>query len=106
MKKRAYSATDIMHVDWQRILKSRTGQEAVVGVDVGKLDIRVVLRWADGAFERPWAVDNPGQIGALVAAVVGRLSADGRRPAVRVAMESTGTYGDALRQALADAKVG
>ena len=105
MKKRAYSATDIMHVDWQRILKSRTGQEAVVGVDVGKLDIRVVLRWADGAFERPWAVDNPGQIGALVAAVVGRLSADGRRPAVRVAMESTGTYGDALRQALADAKV-
>ena len=102
MKKRAYSATDIMHVDWQQILASRAGQAAVVGVDVGKLEVRAVLRWADGTFERPWAVDNPGQVAALVAAVA-RLS-DGRSP-VRVAMESTGTYGDALRQALADAEV-
>src|SRR5829696_9301884 len=101
MRKRAYSATDIMHVDWHKILGEprRAGQAAVVGVDVGKLEMRAVLRWADGTFERPWAVDNPGQIGALVAAVA-RLSDDGRRPAVRVAMESTGTYGDALRQAL------
>src|SRR5690349_4647810 len=109
MKKRVYSATDIMHVDWQRILMSRAGQEAVVGVDVGKLEMRAVLRWADGTFERPWGVANPGQVGALVDRV-GELArggggggGGGRR--VRVAMESTGTYGDALRQALADAGV-
>jgi transposase len=90
MKKRVYSAIDIMHVDWQRILSSRTGQEAsvvVVGVDVGKLEMRAVLRWADGTFERPWSVANPARIGALVERV-GELARGGRR--VRVAMESTG----------------
>jgi hypothetical protein len=103
MKKRVYSATDIMHVDWHKILEPRrSGEEAVVGVDVGKLDMRAVLRWPDGSFERPWAVANPAQIGTLVNGV-GELARDGRR--VRVAMESTGTYGDALRQALADAGV-
>jgi len=105
MKKRVYSATDIMHVDCHKILEPRRfGEEAVVvvGVDVGKLDMRAVLRWADGTFERPWAVANPGQIGVLVERI-GHL-AQSCRP-VRVAMESTGTYGDALRQALADAGV-
>jgi transposase len=102
MKKRVYSATDIMHVDWHKILEPRRfGEEAVVGVDVGKLDMRAVLRWADGTFERPWAVANPGQIAVLVERI-GHL-AQSRR--LRVAMESTGTYGDALRQALADARV-
>jgi transposase len=103
MKKRVYSATDIMHVDWHKITESHAGQECVVGVDVGKLDMRAVLRWADGSFERPWAVRNPEQVPALVAAVA--RVADGGRRRVRVAMESTGTYGDPLRQALADAGV-
>jgi transposase len=94
-----------MHVDCHKILQPRrSGEEAVVvGVDVGKLDMRAVLRWGDGTFERPWAVANPEQIGVLVERIVGELARGGRR--VRVAMESTGTYGDALRQALADAGI-
>ena len=102
MKKRVYSATDIMHVDWQKIREPRSDQEAVLGADVGKLEMRLVLRWKDGTFERPWAVRNPGQIAVLVERI-GALSQAGHR--LRVAMESTGTYGDALRQALADAKI-
>jgi transposase len=106
MKKRAYSAVNIMHVDWDKILvESRVGQAAVVGADVGKHDVRVVLRWADGSFERPWSVATPGQVPTLVDAVVRRLAPGRPGSPVRVAMESTGTYGDALRQALSDAGV-
>src|SRR5262249_45753579 len=68
------------------------------GVDVGKFDLFVVCRWDDGRFERPWRVRNPQEIPALVALVT-RIKAE--RKAL-VAMEPSGTYGDALRQALAD----
>jgi hypothetical protein len=34
----------------------------VVGVDVGKFQLAAVGRWADGRFERPWRVANPGQV--------------------------------------------
>lgn len=57
-----------------------------------------MCRWADGHFERPWRVANPSALPTLVD-LRQRLAAD--RPFV-VAMESSGTYGDALRQALAD----
>src|SRR5262249_52244400 len=55
-------------------------------------------RWADGRFERPWRVKNPWEIPALLE-VVKRVKADRK---LVVAMESSGTYGDALRQALGD----
>jgi len=105
MKKRAYSSVNIMHVDWAKILESRAGQAAVLGADVGKHEVMLSLRWADGTFERPWSVENPGQVPAVVDAVVRRLAPGRPGAPVRVAMESTGTYGDALRQALSDAKV-
>ena len=69
-----------------------------LGVDVGKFDVLVVCRWADGRFERPWRIKNPREIATLVA-LVRQVKAD--RELV-VAMESSGTYGDALRQALGD----
>jgi transposase len=60
-----------------------------------------VVRWEDGGFERPWLVKNPEEIADFI-----RLLAEiGRGRELRVAMEPTGTYGDALRQALFDAGI-
>jgi transposase len=70
-----------------------------VGFDVGKQYVLTVARWGDGSFERPWLVNSPGEIGVLV----DLLASVARQPALRLAMEPTGTYGDVLRQALGDA---
>jgi hypothetical protein len=75
------------------------GQTVYVGFDVGKHDVLAVARWPDGHFERPWRVKNPAEIGELVG-LLSRLATEG--PLIS-AMEPTGTYGDALRQALSDA---
>src|SRR5207249_10175305 len=57
--------------------------------------------WPDGQFERPWRSDNPGEVRELTE-LLSRL-AQGR--VLVVALEPTGTYGDALRQALHGAGV-
>jgi transposase len=72
-----------------------------VGTDIGKRAIVAVVRWEDGGFERPWLVKNPEEIGELI----GLLGEMGRGRELRVAMEPTGTYGDALRQGLFDAGI-
>ena len=58
-----------------------------------------MTRWQSGDFERPWRVKTPEEIPVLVDRL--RDLAQGRP--LLIAMESTGTYGDALRQALTDA---
>jgi transposase len=70
-----------------------------VGFDVGKRYVLAVVRWENGMFERPWLVENPGEIGLLV----DQLCAIAHQRPLRLAMEPTGTYGDVLRQALSDA---
>jgi len=69
-----------------------------VGVDMGKRAFLAVVRWEDGRFERPWLVENPGEIREFV----DLLRRAGRGRELTVAMEPTGTYGDAMRQALSD----
>jgi len=100
-KKRAYRATDVKSVVLERVLESSSAGAVTIGLDVGKLEVFAVARWADGSFERPWKVKNPSEIRRLVQLF--RAVAE-ERPLV-VAMESTGTYGDALRQALTDAEL-
>jgi hypothetical protein len=85
-------------VNWDQLAQGKEGLGITLGVDVGKYSLWPVCRWADGRFERPWRVQNPEEIPALVV-LVKRMSV-GRE--LVVAMESSGTYGDALRQALAD----
>jgi len=97
MKSRAYRATNVKDVDWQRLVLGRDGQEVTVGLDVGKDHVLCVLRWRSGEFERPWRIRQPTDV-RLVAERLAWL-AQGRR--LRVAMEPTGSYGDVLRQALA-----
>jgi transposase len=98
MNRKAYRATRVNEVNWEPLARGRDGVGITLGVDVGKYTLWPVCRWADGRFERPWRVKNPEEIPALVA-LVKRMSV-GRD--LVVAMESSGTYGDALRQALAD----
>ena len=88
-------------MDWDRLARGNEGLDITLGVDVGKHTLWPVCRWVDGRFERPWRVQNPGEIPTLLA-LIQRMSL-GRK--LVVALESSGTYGDALRQALADAGI-
>jgi hypothetical protein len=99
MKSKAYRTTDVKRIDLDQLLHTRGTQAAVLGVDVSKKESRLVLRWNFDDFERPWSSRNPGEIGQVLE-LCRRLSL-GR--SFSVAMESSGTYGDALRQALSDA---
>jgi transposase len=96
MKSRAYRATDVNGIELARVLAERSAVEVHAGLDVGKESILCVLRWGRGDFERPWRVHNPQDLGRLVELLL--EVARGR--CLVVAMEPTGTYGDALRQAL------
>lgn len=98
-RRRAYRATDVKDVLWERVVQAAPEGAAVAGVDMGKYEMQAVMRWKDGSFERPWKAKNPSEIPAVVGLL--RKIAD-HRPLI-VAMESTGTYGDALRTALAAA---
>lgn len=102
MRSRAYGAIGVKQVDGQRIGLNRDGQDLVIGMDIGKYHMMAVGRWPDGSFERPWRVLNPTEIRELV----GLLSQlrHGRR--LLVGMEPSGTYGDALRQAVHDVGIG
>jgi transposase len=101
MKSKAYRAIRVNDVDWERLARGKEGVDINLGIDVGKRDLWPVCRWNCGGFERPWRVKNPEEIPSLIA-LIQRMST-GRK--LVVAMESSGTYGDALRQALADAKI-
>ena len=101
MKSKAYRGTAVNRVEASQVGVGRDGQDLMVGSDVGKYQLCAVGRWPDGAFERPWDIANPEQIPALVAL----LRQLGARHRVTVALEPSGTYGDALRQALGDASI-
>lgn len=98
-KRRAYRSTSVKKVVLEKVLESAPVGDVHVGMDVGKGEVFTVVRWADETFERPWKAENPTEVMPLVA-VLQVLAKD---RGVTIAMESTGTYGDALRQALGDA---
>lgn len=101
MRRKAYGASSVNNVDLAKVVQERDGMAVAAGIDVGKRRLFAVCRWADGRFERPWRADNPSEIGQMVT-LLQRLGA-GRK--LIVAMESSGTYGDALRQALQDGEI-
>jgi transposase len=98
-KSRAYRSTSVNKVDWNRMNRFEEQQVVHVGLDIGKFELMSVLRWPDGNFERPWEIKNPSEIGSLVDLLF-RVHESHQ---LTVAMEPTGTYGDAVRQALDDA---
>ena len=102
MKKRAYASVAVNRVQVEAVCAGRGGQGAVVGVDVGKHEVRVMLRWQDGSWGEGWKVRQPAQVLELVQ----RLGELARGRQLVVALEPTGTYGEPLRQALTEAGLG
>lgn len=99
MRSRAYASVAVKQINVDELNRGREGLAVVVGIDIGKFSLLATLRWSDGRFERPWKIANPLDIAAFVAILV-RLAV-GRK--LVVALEPSGSYGDALRQALHDA---
>src|SRR5262249_49186355 len=99
MKNKAYRATVVNRVDAAAVSQGHAGQALTIGLDIGKYRVLAVGRWPDAQFERPWLVANPDQLRDLVVLLL-QL---GEEHAVTVAVESSGTSGDPLRQALTDA---
>lgn len=99
MSKRSYRGVLVKHVEVTSVL-SRLGAGSLwVGMDIGKSEVFVVVRDSAGLFERPWKVKLPFEIPELVS----RLNVLQEQCGVTIVMESTGTYGEALRQSLTDA---
>jgi transposase len=99
VRKRAYRAVAIKYVNVNELLPNLAEGLVRVGVDVAEKELFVTLLDSSGVFQRPWKVKQPSEIGQLVQCLKSLSEA---RP-VLVAMESTGTYGDCLRQSLTDA---
>src|SRR5262249_51123332 len=99
MKSKAYRALAVNHLQLDRLLRQRHEPLVYAGLDVGKDYILCVLRWADDDFECPWRYRNPADLGRLAQLL--QSVAQGRQ--LVIALEPTGTYGDALRQALQQA---
>lgn len=94
--RKAYRAARVNHVDWQKLSSGRDGQRVVLGMDIGKYDLLGVARWPDGRFERPWRGENPGDMAAWTKLL--QTVRQGRE--LVVALEPSGVYGDAFRQAV------
>ncbi|HEX2185644.1 MAG TPA: transposase, partial [Chloroflexota bacterium] len=99
MRSKAYRAIDVNQLPLTGLLQQRHEPLVHAGLDVGKDHILCVLRWGAHDFERPWRCRNPADLARLAQA----LQAVGQGRRLTVALEPTGTYGDALRQALQQA---
>jgi transposase len=103
--RRTYKRVAVKNVNlealWSQAVESG-GRGTSVGFDIAKEEIVVMVRWPDGSYEHGWSVKNPSEIGLLITILCElRERCDG----LRVAMESTGTYGEALRYAATAAKL-
>jgi transposase len=99
MKSKAYRAIDVNGIKMDEIellLRERKETTVHVGFDTGKGSILSAVRWGLNDFERPWRARNPLDVNRL-AELVREI---GRGRHLVAAMEPTGTYGEALRQAL------
>ena len=93
VSRRAYKRVKVNSLDIKELVTvAKTEKSAVLGLDVAKAEIVACLRWQSEDFERPWSVSNPCGIDELVKLLT-QLISHGLE--LKVALESTGTYGDA-----------
>jgi len=92
MKKHRYSATNIKQADWKNLGRGTAGRRVVFGVDVGKDDFFGVLMQEDLGVVATLKWKHPEQTRDLGAHLIEELPTD----RLEVAMEPSGTYGDAL----------
>lgn len=98
MRKRAYRSTSVKQITISEVLERLAPGRLTVGLDISKGEVYSVVRDPTGHFERPWKFLNPNEISHFVP-LMQQLA---HHRELTLAMESTGTYGDALRQALTD----
>jgi transposase len=96
-----YSLVDVKSVSVESVIEARRGQACIAGTDVAKHELVIGLYWPDRSFDRPWRVRVPAEVGVAI----GKLQELRRQCPVVLAMESSGTYGDVLRQAATDAGI-
>jgi transposase len=96
---KAYRSVPVKQVDLQKVLAGHLQEFVEVGLDIGKESIWAVNRFRDGTYLRPWRASNPTELPVLV----GLLKQMSELVKLKVAMESSGTYGDPLRAAMSDA---
>lgn len=102
----AYKSVPVKNVSL-RFLKSVAKRSTIyVGIDIGKHKLYVSVRWTPPrsksvVHEHPWFVENTIDIPDLVI----KLRKIQHKSKLIVGIESTGTYGDPLRQALHDAGI-
>jgi transposase len=101
MRSKAYRAVDVNRIEPEVWLQDHTETVVHAGLDVGKESIFCTLRWGLDDYDRPWRARNPEDLVRLAEL----LSEVGRGRRLIAALEPTGTYGDALRQALERASV-
>ena len=101
MTRRVYRTVSVKQVSLSEALQGLAGGPVWAGVDVAKGELVTVLRDRTGRFLKPWKAKQPAELRDLA----GLLAEVGRQRPLVVAMESTGTYGDAFRQALTEAAV-
>jgi transposase len=99
MKKRAFQTRPVQCVCIDDFKAKVLELGASVGTDVSKAEFVVCLRYGDGTFERPWKAHSTKDLELLMSLL---KELNQIRP-VPIGLESTGTYGDAFRQALTDA---
>ena len=103
VSRRAYKRVKVNSLDRERLSSTaKLEKSAVLGLDIAKHEIVACIRWPSGEFDRPWSIANSSEIKDLVT-ICQELVKDGLD--LKVAMESTGTYGDAVRYAFTTAKI-
>lgn len=100
MSKRRYSATEFNRVNWAMMTEQVAGQRAVFAVDVAKEDFVGALLDAQRTPLVTVKWKHPQHTRALVEQLV---ALSGAAQPLDVAMEPSGTYGDALRWQLVSA---
>jgi transposase len=99
-RRRKYRAVSVKNVDLDSVEDLAEGA-LTVGLDIAKDEVFVVVRDVTGEFLRPWKAKQPTELRALVELFEALAK---KRPVV-FGLESTGTYGDAIRQAMSDSEL-
>lgn len=103
--KRSYRRISVKKISEEQLKEAclkHGGASTSVGLDISKEDIVAVVRWSDGQFEAPWNVKNPAEIPELI----GLLKMMSQTcDSLTIGLESTGTYGEAVRVAMTAAQL-
>jgi transposase len=99
--KKLYSLKRLCAREFDRIVELCSGKPLVMGIDVAKRELVLMIRCQDSTYVGPYRVVNPQEIGLITELAI-LLAGRGE---LKLALEPSGTYGDALRQALSQAKL-